>query len=186
MLRVGDINTEIGDFLKAAEWYDKAAREAKAEPNDLLLAPVAKLVADQQAYLKAVEAGMSDVQKVAAYPEHVQRAALQTIARLGLRADDTTTAYVAAVRLKKLAETGPDKFALARVLAGCAAARPGNAKVKGEYADEAVTHLKAAIAAGFRNAGALSDPEWDAVKERAKEKFEAAQAELAKLLAEKK
>jgi tetratricopeptide (TPR) repeat protein len=186
LLRCGDIYTEIGDFPKATEWYDKAAREAKSDSTDLLLAPVAKLVADQQAYLKAVKAGVSNVRDVAAFPPHVQRAALQTIARLALRSEDMTTAYVAALKLKGVAETGADKFAVARALAGCAAARPGTEKVKREYAEEAVAQLKDAIASKFRNAGALADPEWDAVGKRAKEKFEAVRAELAELNAEKK
>src|SRR5205823_5789039 len=98
---------------------------------------------------------------------------------------DSTTAYVAALQLKKVATDGPEKYAVARVLAGCAAARPGTEKVKQEYADEAVAQLKDAIASKFRNAGALNDPEWDAVKTRAKE-FAAVQAELEKLGADGK
>jgi serine/threonine protein kinase len=181
MLRCGDVHTEVRQFRDAAKWYEKAAAEAKSEPNDLLLAPVAKQVRERMEYMRAVESGLTNVRSVLTYAPEVQVPALKTIGALGLQTGDPTTSYVAALQLAKIAKTPADKFAAARVLAGCAGSRAAGDKVKGEYAQEAVAQLKVAIAAGFRDADALAEPEWDAVRLRAKAALAAVQKELEKL-----
>jgi hypothetical protein len=100
---------------------------------------------------------------------------------LELRVDHPVTADAVATRLAKVATTPADKFAAAKVFAGCAASgRPG-AGARDGYAADAVAQLKLAVAAGFRDAGALSAPEWDAVRERAPE-FAKVRAELERKL----
>ncbi len=183
MLRVGDLNTEVQQFGDARQWYEKAEQEAAAEASDPLLANVREQARDQQEYLKAVEAGLKHPKSVLTAPEKVRSPALQTVVKLALRTDDVTTAYVAALELVTLAAKA-DKatkpattFAAAAALAGCAAARRGDEKTKQEYAEEALAQLELAIAAGFRNAEALADPDWDAVRTRAKS-FAKVQKEL--------
>lgn len=173
MLRCGDISTEVQDFRAAQRWYTDAKKEASEVPNDRLLAPLAKEAAERLEYAKAVEAvmtgpkGAAAVAVIGAYAVPVQLAALQTVGRLALRDGDPITAYVCATRLAKVAadaKAAPEAFAAAQLLAGCAAARSGTDAIKKEYAEEAVEQLRAAVKLGFRNADALSEPEWDAVR----------------------
>jgi hypothetical protein len=137
-------------------------------------------VKDQQQYLDAVEAGLANPTGLSDYPEAVRIAALKTVANLELRADHPTNAAGAAIQLAKIAKTPADVFAVARAFAGCAAAARGTDDAKDAYAADAVAHLKRAIAEGFRDAEALTGPEWDAVRKRAKE-FAKVQVELEKL-----
>src|SRR5699024_2291536 len=58
MLRCGDINIEAGSLGTARDWYKQAAEETEGAAGDPLLAPVAELVARQQLFLDAVEAGL--------------------------------------------------------------------------------------------------------------------------------
>jgi hypothetical protein len=139
------------------------------------------LVAAQEEYLSAVEAGLQNPANVLKFPLGVRAAALRTVTALELRAEHPTTAATAAEYLAKVAATSAETFAAARAFAGCAAA-PGitSATVKDQYAAEAVKHLKTAVAAGWRDTDALSAPEWDTVRKRAPE-FAKVQAEVEKL-----
>ena len=107
-------------------------------------------------------------------------AALRTVAVIELRADHPVTAAAAAAHLAKIAADPADVFAAARSFAGCAAAARGTEGAKDSYAADAVAQLRRAIATGFRDVDALTAPEWDAVRKRAKD-FAKAQAELERL-----
>ena len=180
MLRCGDISTEVKAFRAAQKWYADAVQEAAAVPNDLLLGPLAAQAAERLEYAKAVEAGARSPKAVEAFAVPVQLVALPTIGRMALREGDPTTAYVCARRLAKIAPGPQEAYAAAVLLAGCAGSRSGTEPVKKEYAAEAVAQLKAAIEAKFRNAEALSEPEWDAVRKYTKD-LAAVQKELEKL-----
>jgi serine/threonine protein kinase len=179
MLRCGDISVEVRNYGRAQQWYKDAAREAASAPDDKLLGPVAKLAAEKLEYAKAVEAGRANLGALDAFAVPVRVQALQTLAKMALRGDDATTAYVCARRLAGVASGPQETYAAAALLAGCAATRSGGEAVKKEYAAEAVAQLKVAIAAGFRNADALSEPDWEGVRKYTKD-LEKVQKELEK------
>jgi tetratricopeptide (TPR) repeat protein len=169
MLRCGDINVEVRQFPAAAKWYAQAADEVAPFAADPLLGPVAKLVAEQQAYLSAVKAGLVNAADAADAPAAVRVRALRTVAAIEVRADHPTAAAAAAAQLARVATTAEDRFAAAAAYAGCAAAARGTEDAKADYAAKAVEHLKRAVDAGFRDANALAAPEWEAVRKRVKE-----------------
>jgi hypothetical protein len=180
MLRCGDLLVETRQFGTAREWYEKAAKEVEAPAGDRLLEAVAKQVARQQEYLKAVEAVLVNPRAVMDAPADVRVPALRTAVNIELRAEHPTTAAAIAAQLVKFAKAPADLFTAARAFAGCAAAERGTEGAKDEYAADAVGQLKRAIAAGFRDTSALTAPEWDAVRKRAKE-FAKVAEELEKL-----
>jgi serine/threonine protein kinase len=184
MLRCGDMSVEGREFRTASDWYAKAKKEVSAPAGDLLLDQVGKQVAEQQEYMKAVQAALVRPVDVMEAPASVRVPALRTAINIELRADHPTTAGAAATQLVKIATAPADIFAAARAFACCAAANRGTDDAKNDYATDAVVQLKRAITEGFRDAGALSGPEWDAVRKRAKD-FAQVRDELEKMKGEK-
>ncbi len=180
LLRHGDIDTEMRKWDDARASYQGAANEAGTDASDPLLGPVAKRAAQQQVYADAVAVGLTNPAAVLTLDAGVRVTALRTVATLELRADRPANAGGAAGQLATIATTAADKYEVARVFAGCAASARGDDRARNADAADAVKHLKLAVAAGFRDAEALTAPEWDAVGTRAPE-FAQVRAGLEKL-----
>src|SRR5579883_1162576 len=181
MLRCGNIHVELRQLEDARKLYKQAAEQIEGFGSDPLLKPVAKLAVDGQLYVDAVEAGLRNPTEVMTFPKDVQAAALRTVATIELNDKRPTVASAVAARLVKVARTPADKFAIARIYAGCASAKRLPQKTREEYAADAVKYLKLAIDADFRDIELLDLPDWDAVSELAPE-FAKVQAALVKKL----
>ena len=177
MIRCGDINADVRQLTAASDWYTKALKEVEAMKADPLLGPVNDLANEKLTFLDAVKTGLSNPRNLRAQQYAAVRvAALRTVAALEVRADRVVNAALAADELAKVATTAADLFAAARTFAGCTAANRGTDSAKDDYAKSA-SELKRAVAAGFRDAAALTTPEWDAVRTRAAE-LDAVQKDL--------
>lgn len=169
MLRCGNIHAELRQLKEARTLYKQAADETEGFASDPLLGPVGKLVADQQVYVNAIEAGLRNPTEVLTFPKSVQAEALRTVAMIELRDKRPTVASAVATQLVKVAKTSADKFALARIYAGCAASKHLIKHTREEYAADAVKYLQLAIDADFRDIELLDLPDWDDVRELAPE-----------------
>ena len=167
LIRCGDINTEVRQLSAAKDWYEQARDEVKRMKDDPLLGPVVELANEKLVFLEAVKVGLSNPKNLADKKYDATRvAALRMVASLEIRADHPPEAANVAYELERVAKTPEDLFAVAHTFAGCAAATRGTDSAKISDAKKAVAALRKAIDAGFRDADALTTPEWDAVNRR--------------------
>ncbi|AMV30454.1 Serine/threonine-protein kinase PknD [Gemmata sp. SH-PL17] len=167
LIRCGDINAEIRQLSTAKDWYEQALSEVQRMKDDPLLGPVAQLANEKLVFLEAVKVGLSNPQNLADKKYDATRImALRMVATLEVRADHPPEAANVAYELERYAKAPEDLFAVAHTFAGCAAASRGTDSAKTSDAKKAVTALRKAIDAGFRDADALTTPEWEAVNRR--------------------
>ena len=165
-VQCGDICADVYRlFPRAAEFYKQALEALDAlgdRKADRLIAPVYALAVEKLLFIEAVKAGLKNTQNLADRRfDAVRLDALRTVARLELQVNHFVNAATAAEELTKGATAPDDLFAAARVFAGCTAR--GAEPAKGTSAKSAVGALKRAVDADFRDADALTAPEWEVV-----------------------
>ncbi|MBY0461449.1 MAG: hypothetical protein K2V38_29380, partial [Gemmataceae bacterium] len=154
----------------AAEFYQRAKDELEADKADPLLGPAFAQAGDKLVFLDAIQVGLRNPLDLADKRFAAVRAdALRAVALMEARADRPVEAAFAADEFLKLARAPDDLFAAARVYAKCTTTARGTAAARDDYARSAVDALRRAVAAGFRDADAVSGADWEAVKTRAPE-----------------
>ncbi|MDY3562527.1 protein kinase [Gemmata sp. JC673] len=182
-VRVGDLYTEVRQFDQADRSYADALKDVDQMKGDPLLGPVVDLANDKLLFLAAVRSGINNPRNLKQKQfDGVRNEALRVIAKIELRAGRAADAASVADLLAEDAKSAEDWFAVAATYAGCTALTDsGTESARNFSAKCAVSSLRAAVRAGFRNADALTTPEWDAVRARAPKEFAEAHAELMKL-----